>query len=672
MPNLTENNINNKTSSDLKEIGLDMGYGCFMSYLPDYEFDDKQQEFFENTFKEIMSNKDTSKVTCFASRPGIGKSTFIKAFMHSCIGDVFLNNHKVPQGLIVVTDSIKRLENLSDSREINKCLMNIYGTKSISNHDNTFSDSVIVLNCETPFSDQLIKQHYKPIVLLSTQRYFMLSQTMRDELFNFSYKKEKYKRDIVIFDECPYFSEVANINSINLTRIESALYEGLSDEVVDKEFAVREFKVFKDRLLDQMDEKEKISEDSNVILYWRDDRYQTITPNDILFFKIIEDNISPLTKQYPAIQRDLFCLKEIAMNGAIFYSVKKKHGTYERSFVVLVDNRKCFYLNGDTKFFVFDATADIDPRYDLDYVEILKGDRYIKSLNLTITNVKVSTSKKALCNGHESSRQVTKAISEQLKGKMKDVADGTNNILIATYNDLTKRFLKDFGNVGYFGNLKGFNDYKDLRYMAHIGLNRYPSLAYFYIYCGCHREVYEKISDMTEKESIKFFDSISKNHNKEYEDVITQVMIRSMAADFEQNIFRLAIRNYDNTDHVHVWSYYNIGISPYKEFASLLEKRYLSCGVRFEYEDTPMELRKQKTENKKPPKGKNKTNAQIILEWVDSQENGRVFKLKELLNATGLTNESFKSAKKDNKTIKEMFKKMQTDKRGYYKVLKLG
>ena len=41
------------------------------------------------------------------------------------------------------------------------------------------------------------------------------------------------KRDIVIFDECPQFSETITIDSDNLTRIESALYKGLSDEVSD-------------------------------------------------------------------------------------------------------------------------------------------------------------------------------------------------------------------------------------------------------------------------------------------------------------------------------------------------------------------------------------------------------------------------------------------------------
>ena len=149
------------------------------------------------------------------------------------------------------------------------------------------------------------------------------------------------------------------------------MYEGLSDEVKDKEFVIREFKAFKDRLLDQMDEKEKLSKDSNVTIYWKDDRYSSITPNDDLLFEVLIENMESLTKQYNGIWKDILCLQEIAKNGAIFNSVKKKHGNYERSFVLVLDNREYFYLGKDKKFFVFDATADIDPHYDLDYVEII-------------------------------------------------------------------------------------------------------------------------------------------------------------------------------------------------------------------------------------------------------------------------------------------------------------
>lgn len=50
----------------------------------------------------------------FGTRCGIGKSTS-HTFMHCCIGDCRYEARHKPQGLVVVTDSIKRLEELSDS-----------------------------------------------------------------------------------------------------------------------------------------------------------------------------------------------------------------------------------------------------------------------------------------------------------------------------------------------------------------------------------------------------------------------------------------------------------------------------------------------------------------------------------------------------------------------------
>ena len=89
----------------------------FETYLPQYSFDDKQIQFFKDTFEIITHNKDTNKVTCFSQRCGIGKSTFIHTFMHCCIGDCFYSGRHKPQELVIITDSIKRLEELSNTNK---------------------------------------------------------------------------------------------------------------------------------------------------------------------------------------------------------------------------------------------------------------------------------------------------------------------------------------------------------------------------------------------------------------------------------------------------------------------------------------------------------------------------------------------------------------------------
>lgn len=649
-------------------------YEDFEAYLPPYDFDKNQIQFFKDTFENIKNNRDTSKVTCFSTRCGIGKSTFIHTFMYCCIVDDYWNRQNVrhePQGLVVVTDSIKRLEELSSNVKDIENARNEWGEIfeewGIDDDYKKFEKSVIVLKSDEPFVDQLIKQRYKPIVLLSTQRYFMMTDDIREQLFSFTYNKETYKRDIVIFDECPQFSEAVKISSWNLTQIEYALYEGLSDEVKDKKFVTDEFRTFKNRLIDQMDEKEKLSKESNVIIYWKDDRYTTITPNDELFFKVISENIGSLTAKYNSFMKDMQCLKEIAKNGAIFNSVKKKHGNYERNFVIVRDNRDSFYLNEDKKFFVFDATADIDPRYDLDYVEVISGEKYNQPLNMSITNVNISSSKNVLCKGNSKAIATTNAIINYIEKKLRQGIKCSRDILIVVYSDLYKKFLKNFQYVGYFGNLKGFNDYKDLHNMAHVGMNRFPNMAYFYIYCGCHMEEYQKLRSMTEEESLKFFNSLSKNHNEEYQQIINSVMLGCMLTDFEQNIFRLAIRNYKNKKHVQIWTFYNRDDALYSNLTKMIEDRYSKYGVKIEMEDTPEELQKAKTESRNPANGKEKTNPQKILNWIENLKPGTEYKIKTLLEETGLTDKQFQKVKSRNKTIKDIFEKDKTSKKGYYK-----
>lgn len=644
----------------------------FETYLPQYDFDEKQMEFFKDTFEIVTQNRDSNKVTCFSPRCGIGKSTFIHTFMHCCIGDYLYGKRHEPQGLVVITDSIKRLEELSNSNkdmiEAEKFWGEIFMEWGINHHYKEFEKNVIVLKSNEPFKEQLIKQHYRPIVLLSTQRYFMLTDSVREQLFSFTYDGKPMKRDIVIFDECPQFAETITINSVNLTKIESALYEGLSDEVSDKEFVIREYKAFKDRLLDQMDEKEKLVKDSNVMIYWRDERYSSITPNDTLLFKVLSENMEALTKQYNCIMKDMLCLQEIAKNGAIFSSVKKKHGNYERCFVLVKDNREYFYLGEDKKFFVFDATADIDPRYDVDYTEIVSGEKYNKQLNMLITNVKISTSKNVLCKGGKNSNKNINTIIDYLQKKLKHGIGKQREILIVVYSDLIKRFMKEFNNIAYFGNLKGFNDYKDFYKMAHVGMNRFPNMAYFYIYCGCHMEIYRELMELSEEESLKFFDALSKNHNKEYEYIITQVMLRCMLADFEQNIFRLAIRNYTNTENVHIWTFYNTEDTLYAELSAMIEKRYKPYGAVFEYEDTPEQLKVEKVKDRKPPNGKQMTNAQKIISWREQLPQGAEYKVQTLLKETGLTDKQFQKVKSNNEVLAKLLETDKTDKKGYYKV----
>ena len=154
------------------------------------------------------------------------------------------------------------------------------------------------------------------------------------------------------------------------------------------------------------------SRDTQFFLYWSDTRTKTMTSNDELFFQIINDNKDKVIEKYNNVCFDLLGFQQLAQDGGIFTCSKKRNGSYDKKFVISVDHKEKFFLSGDIKMFVLDATCNIDPCYELDYVKIIHCEQFSVPLNLTITNCNVTTSKNALCNKSQKSLSYTDAITK--------------------------------------------------------------------------------------------------------------------------------------------------------------------------------------------------------------------------------------------------------------------
>ena len=88
--------------------------------------------------------------------------------------------------------------------------------------------------------------------------------------------------------------------------------------------------------------------------------------------------------------------------------------------------------------------------------------------------------------------------------------------------------------------------------------------------------------------------------------------------------------------------------------------RYGSVGAKVEVIDAP-EI--------KILSRKGKSNSARIAAWCQQQPNGKVFKLKEMLQEIGMTNEEFKQAKRSNNGLHRMFDQMRiAGRRGYFKI----
>lgn len=127
--------------------------------------------------KNISKDTDTSKITVFPIPCGVGKSEYIKF----AIADALQNN----KGIIVVTDTIDGLNRYIDAQEEEL-------TKYIHNNLNRIS----ILTSDN-IADESRKVYYKPVVLMSTQRYFRLTRTEIEKFII----GQKYKRNRIIFDE---------------------------------------------------------------------------------------------------------------------------------------------------------------------------------------------------------------------------------------------------------------------------------------------------------------------------------------------------------------------------------------------------------------------------------------------------------------------------------------
>ena len=158
----------------------------YKRYLPS-SVSHEQMEFFRQAFDEIVSNRDTSKVSVLCERCGIGKSMFISALIQYVLSPRFLSGRADYFGMIVITDSIERLEGLNNTRSdvtvTENEWMDFLNKWGIPSFDRLNMEQVCLLQAGEPFSEQLKRQECRPIVLMSTQRYFMLSENIRDHLF---------------------------------------------------------------------------------------------------------------------------------------------------------------------------------------------------------------------------------------------------------------------------------------------------------------------------------------------------------------------------------------------------------------------------------------------------------------------------------------------------------
>lgn len=281
-----------------------------------------------------LQHGSNDHVTVFPLRCGIGKSTYIRHKIAETL------QHR-KSGLIVITDEIDRLHEYvnADYLELNRDRIALLTSKSVH--------------------DELPTQWKKPILIMTTQRFFALS---REDIIEFTKWGRGCRRDTIIFDEKPYLIERRHIGIYEFNIIDTALHEAIDDTVDsdEKAWITTQWKLLIERMKQVIVDYE--SKTDIQLEQWHYTPDSTLTEDDSRFFAFIEKYRKKLNQYRNGVCVDIYAIRQLIYEGATIICHKTPSGEYEKYFIVAWDNAdKVLHLGADV--FVLDGTADIDPEY---------------------------------------------------------------------------------------------------------------------------------------------------------------------------------------------------------------------------------------------------------------------------------------------------------------------
>ncbi|MCI6496022.1 MAG: hypothetical protein MSA01_03055 [Anaeromassilibacillus sp.] len=198
------------------------------------------KKFLDTELKKQTAN---NTVTVFPLPCGTGKSEYIRYL----ISDALIKGY----GLIVITDEIDRLNGYTKSTN-----------EELQTYLEKNQDRIALLKSET-ISAEIKTVHKKPIILMSTQRYFGLDLP---ELKSFTHSRKK-----IVFDEKPFIFEIEKITINKLNTVDTVLKEVLNDTVnqSDKETLIECWASIISKLQNELKTNEKLNDSYKRELFFK-------------------------------------------------------------------------------------------------------------------------------------------------------------------------------------------------------------------------------------------------------------------------------------------------------------------------------------------------------------------------------------------------------------------
>lgn len=609
------------------------------------EANDKQIEFAEKVATIIFSEQTNDKISVIAAMCGFGKSTIIKCAMKVLCKNLWIGFGGVREGALIISPKIDTLEDIQNyiGKEY------AYVIKAVDDETLTKKEKKDLMIL------QQAEQRNFPILLITAKRAEMLDSDIRNYAI-WEKDGQEYKRTIRLMDEKPAIVNIQNVDIEYINEIINRV-DKLNIDDEDKTFMLNSFnKIVKD-FTDITDGYKK----NNLWIHVADK--ENLTDNDTKLTNLCNENLTEeINMKYKTIR------KILVEQGALY--INEKDNTEEQNRDVKrylkslgVNNLKCESF----KTLIFDATSKFCVEYsDTDLFQFIKIDDDRDYSNVNIRNYNVNLSKSALTNDEGKKLEITASfLKKEYKGK--------KNIFLVTHKDIKYRLERLLNNeldyipkinnknnkseIPHFGATRGDNLWGKSVEMIHLSFNRLRDVEYIALFLSLYIDLNKMFQRCKEEKFIELLvDGLKMaKGNFRNNESLQRVMILKLLEDFEQEIFRTKLRDFNSRDEVKIAVF---GMLP--DMNDRVENRF---GITVKEKDTPVEFAEYKIENRS-----NGDKGIILKNFInDKWENGEILKIKDIALKTGLTTKDIDNLKSRNKYFRNIFKKFKTDKNGTFK-----
>lgn len=586
-----------------------------------------------NEIEDDVENND--RITVLPLMCGTGKSSALRLKMRQII------EANDGYGMIIVTDNIDRMRDylLPYDDEMRLFFMD-------------YSHLITVMTYET-IAEDMANQSRCPILIMSTQRYINLS---REQIAGFLQWDGGY-RNLIVVDEQPYFKTQVDITYETAGKVYSAIQMGIPESpesLDDKRILLEDWGSVR-RYMDAVIYRAMHAYDETGQYY----RWQHINWNEQERFerirKLLEKYRRPLNDyQMGDETEDIFTLvraiHQILTKGALFQMRIFADGRRNAKLSVLLDNFSKYY-NLDAKVIILDGTADVSTEYELydGLLDIVNCDQYKRDLDLLhIRIIDKKTGKTMLRNNQELQQRVFQEVKDYLDENIPPEEQKA----VFSYKYYNRNLIRQYGerNISWFGKIRGTNDFRNARFIAQIGMNRYSDASYFLFELEKDADLIRQLEAMDYAEQTAFI----KQRISARDGFTRKAANNELLAELEQNIFRGTIRNSNTTEPYTFFLFTSLW---HNDLIRRIHDRFDPLNAHITEERAPLMEQVMGFMTRSNPDG-TRSHAQMIVDWHDREVGiGEIYSYQNVMDGTGLSLHQIRKARDQdrNKVLNELF-----------------